>query len=79
PSLGPPKQIWIIWHSIVQWANTWASRSPEDPHLGLSNKANLSWLSKRGMLWDDLLTIVWLHLKSKGLPDVTHDHTAGKE
>ncbi|XP_077789766.1 uncharacterized protein LOC144328799 [Podarcis muralis] len=61
-------RIWMVGHSIVHWAGVAARRSGVGPGLGLPPHIRLSWLSRRGMRWSELLPLIRRQLLLEGPP-----------
>ncbi|KAJ7335355.1 hypothetical protein JRQ81_013296 [Phrynocephalus forsythii] len=66
---GPAEEVCIVGHSIVHWAGNWAARSPAGEHLGLAQAAEISWLGKRGMRWNQLRPTIWRRIRVQGPPN----------
>ena len=68
---GPvPIRVWIVGHSIVHWAGARAWDTGLAGHLGLSPNLRVTWLGKRGMLWDELVPLVRNRVFWVGPPDI---------
>lgn len=61
-------RIWMVGHSIVHWASIRAKESGLGPNLGLPHHVQVSWLTRRGMLWAELLPLVRKHVRFEGPP-----------
>lgn len=58
--------IWIIGHSMVHWARVRAINSSLGPHLSY---INISWISRRGMRWAEMLPAIRARAAAEGPPD----------
>ncbi|XP_077783921.1 uncharacterized protein LOC144327568 [Podarcis muralis] len=66
---GPaPVRVWMVGHSIVHWAGVAARQVGVGPGLGLPPHVQLSWLSRRGMRWSELLPRIRSQLLREGPP-----------
>ncbi|XP_077786991.1 uncharacterized protein LOC144328093 [Podarcis muralis] len=61
-------RIWLVGHSIIHWACVAARQSGLGPGLGLPRHVHLSWLSRRGMRWSELLPMIRRQLQLEGPP-----------
>ncbi|CAI5799262.1 Hypothetical predicted protein [Podarcis lilfordi] len=53
------KSVWICGHSIVHWARVWAVSRGLAPNLGLPHGVRVSWFSRKGMRWEELMPLLW--------------------
>ncbi|XP_077776806.1 uncharacterized protein LOC144325886 [Podarcis muralis] len=51
-------RIWMVGHSIVHWAGVEARQFGLGPGLGLPPHVQVSWLTRRGMLWPEFLPLM---------------------
>lgn len=61
-------RIWIVGHSIVHWAADRARRSGLGDGLGLPQHVQVSWISRRGMLWREFLPLMQRRILLAGPP-----------
>ncbi|XP_033024283.1 immunoglobulin superfamily member 1-like [Lacerta agilis] len=61
--------IWMVGNSIVHWARERASQRGWGRNLGLPPSVKISWITRRGMRWDEFLPAVKSRAASQGPPD----------
>lgn len=55
---GSQKQVLLCGHSLLFWARKHAVSSSFGSQLGISGRACVSWLARRGMLWGHLIPML---------------------
>ncbi|XP_060134612.1 uncharacterized protein LOC132592634 [Zootoca vivipara] len=63
-------QVWICGHCIVHWAHVRASNCGMGNNLGLPAGVCISWISRCGMRWEELMPVVKAKAGSFGPPDI---------
>ncbi|XP_077782887.1 uncharacterized protein LOC144327422 [Podarcis muralis] len=61
-------RIWIVGHSIVHWAADRARQSGLGDGLGFPQHVQVSWISRRGMLWREFLPLMRRRVFQYGPP-----------
>lgn len=62
-------RLWIVGHSIVHWARLRAVTRDWCSDLQLPNNVKLSWITRRGMRWEEFLPAVSNRIAVEGPPD----------
>ncbi|XP_077774336.1 uncharacterized protein LOC144325325 [Podarcis muralis] len=62
--------VWICGHSIVHWARLQSASSGFMPNLGLPSWVRVSWLSRRGMCWQELMPLLKAKAALLGPPNI---------
>lgn len=74
------KQVWICGHSYVFWAEKRALERSFGPQLGIPlEDAELHWLGKSGMTWDQLTPTLLHTRRLLGAPDILVVHLGGND
>lgn len=74
-SLSTKRCTWIIGHSFVKWANTFAEQQIYGCALGLPSKGHeVLWKGKGGMRWEGLFPMLSEMSLSRGFPDLLIIH-----
>ncbi|XP_077779000.1 uncharacterized protein LOC144326338 [Podarcis muralis] len=64
------KSVWICGHSIVHWAHVRSASCGLNPNLGLPSGMRVSWFSRRGMRWEELMPLLREKVAAFGPPDI---------
>nr|XP_028592138.1 uncharacterized protein LOC114600328 [Podarcis muralis] len=64
----PTIRVWIVGHSIVHWAACRARQSELGAGLGFPQHLQVSWISRRGMLWKEFLPLMQRRVLLEGPP-----------
>ncbi|XP_063801830.1 uncharacterized protein LOC134969669 [Pseudophryne corroboree] len=74
------KQVWIVGHSYVYWAEKQAVARNYGAQLGIPYEAaKLTWLGKIGMVWEDIRGELLKAEARHGKPDVLITHLGGSD
>ncbi|XP_077781463.1 uncharacterized protein LOC144327170 [Podarcis muralis] len=64
------RRVWICGHSIVHWARVRSASCDLTPNLGLPSWVRVSWFSRRGMRWEELMSLLKERVSVFGPPNI---------